>query len=72
MITISFNKDTLDIAANSSLQQALNSYAEQKPEIQLANIALVVNQRIMPKSQWPNYLCQNQDQIEIFSPVAGG
>jgi len=44
---------------------ALKQVAEQ-------SVAVVVNQVIIPRSEWPHYQCQIGDQVEFFSAVAGG
>lgn len=72
MLAICINGQNLIIDTNTNLQQAITSYVQKMPDTDLTNVALVVNQNIIPKSLWLNHVCQNHDQIEIFSAVAGG
>ncbi|WP_312042219.1 sulfur carrier protein ThiS [Erwinia sp.] len=34
--------------------------------------ALAVNQRIVPRDRWPDYLLQEGDSLVIFQAIAGG
>lgn len=72
MLAISINGQDLIVDTNTNLQQAITLYVQKMPDTDLTNVALVVNQNIIPRSIWLNHLCQNHDQIEIFSAVAGG
>lgn len=67
MIEIYINGERHKLTANIALVEilALKQVAEQ-------SVAVVVNQVIIPRSEWPHYQCQIGDQVEFFSAVAGG
>ncbi|WP_158965721.1 sulfur carrier protein ThiS [Paraglaciecola sp. L3A3] len=72
MLVIYINEQKLEIEPGSNLQQAVELYINQNQSVKLGNIALVINQNIIPSSFWQSRRCQNQDSIEIFTAVAGG
>jgi sulfur carrier protein len=72
MITIFINGQSQQVADGCDLQQALSVSASNDQNIDLANIAAVLNQTIVPKSLWEEQQCKEGDQIELFSAVAGG
>jgi sulfur carrier protein len=72
MMTVSLNNHQLSIPLATNLQEALKLGAQLNQAIDLNNVAAVVNQNIVPKSEWQQHLCQPNDQIELFSAVAGG
>lgn len=71
MINIYINNQAVKLPKNSSLLEVIEDYKLQL-ENEPTNIAVVVNEHIVPKSQWAQHLCQSQDKIDIFNPVAGG
>jgi sulfur carrier protein len=71
MISIFVNGHTLQVEQNTSVQQALQ-LATELHQFDMANIAVAFNQHIVPKSQWAEQGCQQGDQINVFSAVAGG
>ncbi|GAB2699875.1 sulfur carrier protein ThiS [Aliiglaciecola sp. 3_MG-2023] len=71
MITLYVNDLPVHVNKNSNLQQVL-ALSIQSLNLQLDNIAAVHNQHLVPKSQWAISVCNENDQIEIFSAVAGG
>ncbi|AZG36050.1 MULTISPECIES: sulfur carrier protein ThiS [Shewanella] len=36
------------------------------------SVAIVVNDSVVPRSRWMHILCQANDNITVFSAVAGG
>ncbi|WP_340677802.1 sulfur carrier protein ThiS [Paraglaciecola sp.] len=72
MMTVSLNNHQLSIPLATNLQEALQMGAHLDPAVDLSHVAAVVNQNIVPKSEWQQHLCQPNDQIELFSAVAGG
>ena len=41
-------------------------------QFDLSTIAVAHNQHIVPKSQWTQLICNENDQIELYNAVAGG
>ncbi|MDU0352930.1 sulfur carrier protein ThiS [Paraglaciecola aquimarina] len=72
MLDIYINQQKLAVKNGSNLQHAVEQYLSEYESIELANVALVVNQNIIPRSYWQSRLCRNQERFEIFSAVAGG
>ena len=72
MLAITVNGHHLNVKTNTTLQQALALYTANTTPLDLSNVAVVVNQNIVPRSLWQEHVCQSHDHIEIFSPVAGG
>lgn len=71
MISVFVNDHTLQVEQNTSLQQVLR-LATELHQLDLANIAVALNQHIVPKSQWAEQGCQQGDHISVFHAVAGG
>jgi thiamine biosynthesis protein ThiS len=72
MMTVYLNNQPLLLPIETSLQTLLQHGAQLNPDLELSNVAAVVNQQLVPKSTWQLYQCQPNDQVELFSPVAGG
>jgi sulfur carrier protein len=72
MITVYLNNHPLSVSINTSLQEALYIGSQLNQNLEVINVAAVVNQNIVPKSEWQHYHCQPNDQIELFAAVAGG
>lgn len=62
------NENGIDILAQSSLQTILeqNEFATQK------GIAVAVNNKVVPRSDWPNLILQENDKILIITATKGG
>ncbi|MCW3171955.1 sulfur carrier protein ThiS [Shewanella subflava] len=67
MITIHINGELQQLADNQTLAELLVC-----KQVAPQSVAVVVNQAIIPRSEWSQYQCQADDQIEFFSAVAGG
>ncbi|WP_417760575.1 sulfur carrier protein ThiS [Shewanella sp.] len=61
------NGQSLEVDQQITLQALVESQ-----QIAANSVALVRNGVIAPRSCWPNIQCQPNDQIDIFSAVAGG
>ena len=72
MITVYLNTQPLSVPINTNLQELLHTGVQLNQNLKLANVAAVVNQNIVPKSEWQQYPCQDNDHVELFSAVAGG
>lgn len=73
MITVYFNSQPLSVPADTNLRDILAlATTTQQTHAAFTNVAAVVNECIVPKSQWPHYQCQASDNIELFAAVAGG
>ncbi|RYV01488.1 thiamine biosynthesis protein ThiS [Shewanella sp. OPT22] len=70
MINIKFNGENISIESNLSIQALLLLDVAQIKNVNA--IAVVVNERILPRSKWTDTTCQENDQIEVFKAVAGG
>ena len=71
MISLVVNDQTLQVDKNACLHQVLQ-LAAQCHSFDLANVAVAINQHIVPKSQWAQHCCHQDDQVDVFSAVAGG
>ena len=70
MITITLNGKSVSIESNLSILTLLMSHTVEVKNIN--SIAVVINDHILPRSQWTDVNCQENDQIEVFKAVAGG
>jgi len=52
---------------SENISQLLNELC-----VELKNIAVVKNGRIVPKSKWNREMIYENDAIDFFSPVSGG
>ncbi len=74
---ISINGITYDIDASSSITEALeaskNLIAKQgHKQIEFNDFVIALNQTFVPRSQYSSTLLQDNDVIELLSPMAGG
>ena len=67
MITISLNNESVSLAANILLSDALQAwnYGDSK-------IAVAINGEFVPRSTYRERELLNGDQIDIVKPVGGG
>ncbi len=70
MITISVNGETISVDSKLSVFELLSS--EQVKIQNINSVAVVVNDRILPRTQWQNVICQQNDNVQVFKAVAGG
>lgn len=61
------NGATKEFPDGQTLKQILTDLA-----IDSSYVAIAVNQSCIPRSQYPGYVLQNGDDIEIVSPMVGG
>ncbi|WP_133469812.1 sulfur carrier protein ThiS [Paraglaciecola marina] len=71
MINVVVNSQVHRVLENSNLLMTLQLIAESQ-SLDLSNIAVALNQHVVPKSQWAETFCQQGDQIDLFNAVAGG
>ncbi|HEY3982508.1 sulfur carrier protein ThiS [Cedecea sp.] len=64
---IQFNDEPLECTAGITLAALLAQLEQGK-----AGAALAVNQTIIPREQWSNYLLREGDTILLFQAIAGG
>ncbi len=64
---IQFNDEYLECTAGLTLAALLAQLDQGK-----AGAALAVNQTIIPREQWSNYLLREGDTILLFQAIAGG
>ncbi|NKF52603.1 sulfur carrier protein ThiS [Shewanella sp. WXL01] len=67
MISVTLNGESRQYSTSLSIAEFVSENSL-KPN----SIAIVVNQHLVPRSEWTNRQCQDGDQIEVFSVVAGG
>ncbi len=65
---ITFNNQTRQIEAKSSIQIALNNWIGDKQK----GIAVAVNETVVPKAQWDNYELQHNDNVLVIKATQGG
>ncbi|SUT97289.1 thiamine biosynthesis protein [Actinobacillus lignieresii] len=64
---IFINNQPFDVAENTSIQTALAL-----SQANLQGVAVALNQQIIPKSEWQNYLLQEGAKLTVFKAIAGG
>ncbi|WGE66204.1 sulfur carrier protein ThiS [Actinobacillus equuli subsp. equuli] len=64
---IFINNQPLDVAENTSIQTALAL-----SQTNLQGVAVALNQQIVPKNEWQNYLLQEGAKLIVFKAIAGG
>jgi sulfur carrier protein len=65
---ISINKQNYQFDENTSLENAITSLELKE----LNGIALVLNEEIIPRSEWQKTILFDEDKIIIIGAVAGG
>jgi len=65
---ITFNNQTRQIEAKSSIQIALNNWIGDKQK----GIAVAVNETVVPKAQWDSYELQHNDNVLVIKATQGG
>ena len=65
---ITFNNQTCQIEAKSSIQIALNNWIGDKQK----GIAVAVNETVVPKAQWDSYELQHNDNVLVIKATQGG
>ena len=53
-------------------QQRLQDALDQMEVAQKAGIAVAVNSNVVPRSEWPHYLLQENDEVIIITAAQGG
>lgn len=66
-MNVEINGETRSLSVNTSLQQLV-------AELGLENkrLAIEINSEIVPRSEYPKYLIQDADKIEIVQAIGGG
>ena len=73
MIHIHINSQSVSLAEPTSLQEIIIAhYLGESPLEKLKSLALVLNGDLVPRHRWSSIFCQQSDQLELFSAVAGG
>ena len=67
MIDINVNDAWLNILPKTTLLQLL-----QQLNVNSQQVAIVVNEAVIPRSTWSEHVCNHHDRIDFFSAVAGG
>ncbi|HZK96552.1 MAG TPA: sulfur carrier protein ThiS [Prolixibacteraceae bacterium] len=65
---ITFNNQTCQIEAKSSIQIALNNWIGENQK----GIAVAVNETVVPKAQWDSYELQHNDNVLVIKATQGG
>ncbi|MBL4797450.1 MAG: sulfur carrier protein ThiS [Oleispira sp.] len=71
-INITLNDTRYDLKKGSSISQALDILNINSDKPKLTDFVIALNQTFIPRSQYPNTQLQNNDVIELLSPMAGG
>lgn len=61
------NDDALTLEGSVTLVELLEQLSRRQP-----GTALAVNQQIIPRDRWAEYLLQEGDELVIFQAIAGG
>lgn len=67
MITVSFNNEPFDVEESTSIGRFLSIVNADS-----ANIAVAVNNKVIPKSKWNDTTLGNGDHILIIKAFYGG
>lgn len=70
-ITISINGQQQQVAQGSSIQQAID-HLEQFSQLESREFVIALNHNFVPRSQYDQTQLQENDAIELLSPMAGG
>ena len=70
-INITFNGTSHDIATDSTITQAL-AVLTIASNTEANKFVIALNQTFVPRSQYSTTQLQNNDAIELLSPMAGG
>lgn len=65
---ISLNQEKHVLPEGSSLLDLVSGQVGEKQN----GIALAVNNQVIPKAQWADYICQPADQVLIIKATQGG
>ncbi|WP_418358773.1 sulfur carrier protein ThiS [Shewanella basaltis] len=72
----SHNSTTINVTINGKAESILNNITVSEllilKEIPQQHVAIVVNDTVVPRSRWNHIVCQHNDNINVFSAVAGG
>ena len=68
MLNITVNGEKLSVESTTSLIQLL----EENFDFELSNIAIACNLVVIPRKNWENIFCQEEDVIEVIEAVQGG
>ncbi|RLV61190.1 sulfur carrier protein ThiS [Parashewanella curva] len=73
MIQINYNGDQISIDKNSTILSAIEQAILLRDEsISLKGIAVVYNNKVLPRRLWTETVCQQSDELQVFQAVAGG
>ena len=66
--------NTIQLNGNAHLLSVQTTLADLLISLSLQNkrIAIEVNQEIIPRSEYPIYILQDKDQVEIVHAIGGG
>lgn len=64
---IQVNEQSIELDRSSNIEQLLTLL-----ESPLKGSAIAVNQKIISRSEWLNYMLQENDQVSLFQAIAGG
>ncbi|MGX9460326.1 sulfur carrier protein ThiS [Shewanella sp. A14] len=67
VITLHLNGVEQQVRANLNLAELLIL-----SDLPTQGVAIVINDTVVPRSRWMHVLCQADDNITVFSAVAGG
>ncbi|HET8828656.1 MAG TPA: sulfur carrier protein ThiS [Pelobium sp.] len=65
---ITVNKQIYQIQPNCDIQQLFSAVLNQPTQ----GLAIAINQKVIPKTQWENHLLHSGDQIIIIKATQGG
>lgn len=66
-VKIQVNEQSIELDRSSNIEQLLTLL-----ESPLKGSAIAVNQKIISRSEWLNYMLQENDQVSLFQAIAGG
>jgi len=61
------NDESVTLEGSVTLTELLERLSHSQP-----GIALAVNQQIIPRDRWAEYILQEGDELVIFQAIAGG
>ncbi|BEG98681.1 sulfur carrier protein ThiS [Bacteroides sedimenti] len=64
---VQVNNQEMELSAQSSIQQLSETM-----ELPQAGVAIAVNNKMVPRTQWHQFFLQENDQVVIIKAACGG
>ncbi|MHA4808104.1 sulfur carrier protein ThiS [Flavitalea flava] len=68
MVEVSINREKFHLSDSGKLADVLPLLHIQRPD----GIAIAVNEQVIPRSEWADYVLQPQDKVFVIRATQGG